>query len=295
MIAKGVRWWAVVGRAVLIEVLVASAPRLHLSARAPCMAGAHAVSHFACSISLPSDAAPFRIPDHHGGDGFCPEKYNIRYHVSANTSQALHYVAGRYLQPGESTQVGAVLDVDVGGATAAAAVGVLGSLRHGGHCRWFVSRSAVGATLPVGHRSTSESGCGRRARTSRGASPPAPLPRLPRTAPPRGRTSLQGGRPAGARGSCYHPRAPPSQPFIDTPVLTPSRFSFICFAQKFGETLHVLYSGNAVQRRSAVISGDMTLVVNKWSRGRGGQIQPLPVGFLSVPGRRPRPAKCRID
>lgn len=131
------------------------------------MAGAHAVSNFACSFSLPSDAALFRIPDHHGGDGFYPEKYNIRYHVSANTSQALHYIAGRYLQPGESTQVGAVLDVDVGGATAAAAVGVLGSLRHGGHCRWVVSRSAVGATLPVGHRSTSESGCGRRTRTSR--------------------------------------------------------------------------------------------------------------------------------
>lgn len=151
------------------------------------------------------------------------------------TSTAL-YRRGRYLQPGESTQVGGVLDVDVGGATAAAAVGVLGSLRHGGHCRWFVSRSAVGATLPVGHRSTSESGCGRRARSSvRPAYPAARAPQQP--ALPR---ALQGGRPAGARGSCYHPRAPPSQPFIDTPVLTPSRFSFICFAQKFGETLHVL-------------------------------------------------------
>lgn len=67
-----------VGRAVLIEVLRKA--RADTCARARYGALASRGSHFACSISLPSDAAPFRIPDHHGGDGFCPEKYNIFYH-----------------------------------------------------------------------------------------------------------------------------------------------------------------------------------------------------------------------
>lgn len=159
------------------------------------MAVAPAHITFRAFEGLPSDVAPFRIPDHLGGDESCPEKYNIFYHVSANTSQTLHWFQGRYLQPGESTQVGAVLDVNVGGATAAAAVGVLGSLRHGGHCRWFVSRSAVGATLPVGHRSTSESGSGRRRRSSCSVLPPRrplrpPPPCLTRCSRAAGRLEL---------------------------------------------------------------------------------------------------------
>lgn len=109
-------------------------------------------------------------------------------------------VRSRYLQPGESTQVGAVLDVDVGGAAATAAVRVLGGFRHGGHCRWFVSRSAVGATLPVGHRSTSESASGKRARSSRSRPPAAPrlapAARSARRRPPAARRRSPG-RPAG--------------------------------------------------------------------------------------------------
>lgn len=201
---------------------------------------------------------------------------------------------GRYLQPGESTQVGAVLDVDVGGATAAAAVGVFGSLRHGGHCRWFVSRSAVGATLPVGHRSTSESGSGRRARKI--VRPALPRPRAPaQSARPGPRPRRSPGRPAGwsSRIVLPPPRTPLSA-FYRHARLDAVAVLFYLFCPKFGETLLVLNSVTVQQcsQHSAVISPVLRLVVNKWSRGRWGQVQAFPDGFLSVPGRRPRPTKC---
>lgn len=90
-----------------------------------------------------------------------------------------------YLQPGESTQVGAVLDVDVGGAAAAAAVGVLGSLRHGGHCRC----SSLGRQSALRYRS----GTVRLVRAGAGGAR-APAAARPRRPPPRLRRSRAAGR-----------------------------------------------------------------------------------------------------
>lgn len=111
--------------------------------------------------------------------------------MSENTSQALHYSHGRYLQPGESTQVGAVLDVDVGGATAAAAVGVLGSFRHGGHCRW----SSLGRQSALRYRS----GTVRLVRAAAGVAGARPLLRAARAParPPSSALARAPGRPAG--------------------------------------------------------------------------------------------------
>lgn len=166
--AKGSDNW---GRAVLIEVYEAPPT----PARAPALASGARAARITFRASLPSDAAPFRIPDHHGGDESCPEKYKIRYDRTANTSQALHLYPSRYLQSGESTQVGAVLDVDVGGAATAAAVGVLGGLRHGGHFRC----SSLGRQSALRYRS----GTVRLVRTrARSARAPVAVPR-PRSRP----------------------------------------------------------------------------------------------------------------
>lgn len=120
-----------------------------------------------------------------------------------------HYITGhctvwrvRYLQPGESTQVGAVLDVDgVGGPAAAAAVRVLGSLCHGGrHGRC----SSLGRQSALRYRS----GTARLVRAGASgarARPPPPPPALP-AAP---------GRPAGwsSRIVLPPPRTPPLSAF----------------------------------------------------------------------------------
>lgn len=92
------------------------------------------------------------------------------------------------------------------------------------------------------------------------------------------RTRLQGGRPAGARGSCYHPRAPPSRPFIDTPALTPFRSSFICFDQKFGESLHMYRSHTIRSEVTRMRIGIASLIQASWR---------IPVGPWQAPASQP--------
>lgn len=143
--------------------------------------------------------------------------------IVRNTSQALHWTARRYLQPGESTQVGGVLDVNVGCAATAAAVRILGGLRHGGHCRC----SSLGRQSALRYRS----GTVRLVRARAGGAR-APAGRRPRAAAP-----LPAPAPLQAPGRLEladrvtTPAHPPSQPFIDTPALPSSQYSFICFAQ----------------------------------------------------------------
>lgn len=196
--------------------------------------------------------------------------WKIQHIVSCHTRAHFTSTAlvGRrgYLQPGESTQVGAVLDVNVGGAASAAAVGVLGSLRHAGHCRCFVSL-AVGATLPVGHRSTSESACGRRPRS-------ACVP--PRAAPP-ARTP---GRLAGWSSRIVLP-----------PPLTPlSAFYRHAWSDaRRGSLLFVLPKNLAKPFSPKTVRCALCRALADASSGGvcgryGALLQPLPGRFLSVPG-----------
>lgn len=239
-----------VGRAVLIGVRAPPTPARPVWRRAR-------ISHFA-RTAYPLTQLPF-------GFQIIVEETdlvlkNTRYRIMSRTGTLHKHCTSlfRHLQPGESTQVGAILDVNVGGAAAAAAVGVLGSLRHGGHCRWVVSL-AVGATLPVGHRSTSESACGQRVCSSRVPAPRAP----PHPGPARSRAA---GR-LELADRVTTPAHPPSQPFIDTPGLTRS---YLFCLKNWRNPLVLIVCGCDAR----------ALATN----GHAPMLQPLPGRFLSVPG-----------
>lgn len=187
---------------------------------------------------LPSAEALFRIPGHPGEvESYPGKKIQVcRYLLitSRHCTFTKNIHGGTDLQPGERAQVGAVLDVDIGWASTAAAVWILRGLCYGGHGRWVGSRSALGATLPVGHRSTSESVQPRR--SCEWAKPTRPTVvtslrhrssrRQLRRSPAQRSDRVTETRPA-------LPASPATRPFIDTPAraLLTLQVGKLCFDQ----------------------------------------------------------------